>query len=187
MSILIGMCFLLVLGCERPDASLDAEKESFSSISTKEKNILVDDLSKSVEAGMLKVQGFSGEILFALQERKEKENEFHVPVYLKNASKENMIDTITLKTGLPEGVRLKKVITPSGYTAQLDGIESDTPVVYYHSFAVTPDAYSPVISRSDPIFTLVYTGTLQGNIAVEGAFFQMDGTLLRTNKISITP
>ncbi len=125
---------------------------------------------------------FTGEIALDSTAITKTEKGFQLPVYLRNVTAEHAVDTVTLKTFLPEGVRLKEVITPTGFTAQLDGIEGSTPVVYYHSFSITPESYSPVVATDEPLFTLIFSGEATGKLAAQGSFFQADGSLIRTNR-----
>ncbi len=125
---------------------------------------------------------FTGEIVLDSTSITPIEGGFELPVSLRNVGTEHAVDTVTLKTFLPDGVRLKEVVTPTGFTAQLDGIEGSAPVVYYHSFSITPESYSPVVATDTPIFTLVFTGEAEGKLAAQGSFFQADGSLIRTNR-----
>jgi len=130
----------------------------------------------------LQTGSFSGEIAIDAASVTPIEGGFELPIYLRNVSAEHAVDTVTLRTFLPEGVRLQEVITPTGFTTQLDGVEGSTPVVYYHSFSITPESYSPVVATEEPTFTLVFSGEPSGRLAAQGSFFQADGSLIRTNR-----
>ncbi len=125
---------------------------------------------------------FTGEIVLDSETIVATESGFELPVYLREVRPEHAVDTVTLKTFLPDGVRLQKVVTPTGFTTQLDGIEGSTPVVYYHSFSITPESYSPVVATDEPTFTLIFSGEKAGKLAAQGSFFQADGSLIRTNR-----
>lgn len=140
------------------------------------------DSEQALPAVSLRGGGLPGEIIIDAGKIEAMPDGFRLPVFLKNITAEHAVDTITLKTFLPNNIHLKEVIAPAGFTTQLDGINGSVPVIYFHSFSVTADAYSPVIASDQPIFTLVLSGAPAGKIAVQGSFFRANGELLRTNR-----
>lgn len=137
---------------------------------------------EALPAISLKASNFGGEIALEAAKATAVGDGFQLPVYLRNVTAVDAVDTVTLKAFLPEGMRLKQVLTPSGFTAQLDGAETPAPVVYFHSLSLSQDSYSPVIGGDEPIFTLVFSGQPKGKLAAEGSFFRADAVLMRTNR-----
>lgn len=147
---------------------------------------ITEDLEPKKEV-RLSSQGFTGEIILSADSITNTEDGFEIPVFLEQVSPKDMVDTVSLKGTLPEGVELKEVKTPSGYTAQLDMSKKEAPVVYYHPYSIAANSYKPVVSSDEPIFTLVYIGNLTGPITFEGSYFQTSGVLIRTDHQRLAP
>ncbi len=190
MKILAGIwitaTLMLSSGCQ-PQKEGDPVQVPGTSVKTSEKPNQDSEPPKPQKEVLLSAPEFPGQISFSSADILRTGNGFHLPVYLKNVTKDDIVDTITVTVTLPEEIRLQEVITPTGFTAQLDGIEGGSPVVYYHPFSITAGSYSPVVAKAEPIFTLIFSGELREPLLLEGSFFQTSGNLLRTGNASLAP
>lgn len=122
---------------------------------------------------------FSGKILLESAQIQEKGNSFTLPVFLEGVETSSALDTVSLKLALPEGVFLSSVPTPAGFSAEIEGMSSKNPVVYFHGNGTDVTIIS---SAQKPILSLVFEGRRSGEIAVRGGFFFRDATLKQTNR-----
>lgn len=175
------LCLLSVFfsGCEAPSNPSENGKVSLSTTKTPVK---APEKSESSSPATVRLQSDSFPGVLILQSKKEEQiaNGFRLPVFLENVAETDGLDTITLSMSLPEGVKLTTVDTPIGYTVQLDKLSTSTPTLHFYPFSSSGDSYVPVISSSDPIFTLEYSGKIPEKIGFSGLFFQTNGTLHRT-------
>lgn len=125
----------------------------------------------------LKSESFAGSVHIRANDVEKTENGFLIPVFLKGVTKDDLLDTLSLRMILPSGVQLDEVQTSSGFTAQLDGIGSSTPTVHYLSSSLTADSYEPIMSKDEALMHLVFTGEIPRSISLKASFFQTTGSL----------
>jgi len=122
---------------------------------------------------------FSGKIVLDASKITKNEKGFSVPVFLEGTGSDSALDTMSLKLSLPEAVSLSGVLNPTGFSAEIEGIASKNPVVYFHGNGADS---STISSSENPIFSLVFEGKASGEMAVRGGFFFRNATLKQTNR-----
>ena len=130
---------------------------------------------------VLLAKNFPGRIIIHANTVQETDNGFSIPVFVSNVTEKDGLDTVALQLTLLGNERLSHVQTSRGFTAQLDGVNTKTPTIYYLPSALSPDAYTPVVAQKDPVFTLFFTGKKPKKMHIKGSFFVVNGTLFRTS------
>ncbi len=179
----VTICIAVLTGCTAPQGV----PSETAPVQTPQKEISSPAHTFGQKNISLKANNFPGEITLSSAQIQKTETGIRIPVFLNNVSKADIVDTVTLEMNLPETMKLVEVVTPTGFTAELDGIETDKPIVYYHPFSITAGSYTPVVASQEPLFTMIFDGTFQQPITFSGSFFQTSGVLLRTKKESLSP
>ena len=123
----------------------------------------------------LSAENFAGKIIIDGAKMEIQNQKIVVPVFLEKAKN---LDTVSLKMALPDSLKLDRVLTDAGFSAEIEGASSKNPVIYFHG-----NSPEKVISAGkNPIFLMIFSGKKSGEIAFRGGFFFRDATLKKTNR-----
>jgi len=177
--VLLGLVF--ISGCDQsPEISSDFQPPKIFSPEIETLRISED----GAESIFLSSPNFAGKLVIFSEKTKKQNSDFVLPIFLENVQKSDKVDTVTLQISLPTKIKFKKIISPAGFSAEIDGANSEKPTIYFHSAAMDAGNYSPVFSReSEPIFSIVFSGENSGQkIAFQGSFFRANGELIHANR-----